>query len=111
MHLAALRIDTFHNVLDHAVLAGRIHGLEDQQHRPAVLRIELLLKIGQALDSFGEQVLGFLLVDGELAGVGGIPFFDSEFVGVIDTILFCELGKAHAVPLASVIGRRGVAAD
>ena len=37
MHLAALRIDARHHVLDDAVLAGRIHRLEDHQHRPAVL--------------------------------------------------------------------------
>ena len=31
-HLAALRIDPGHDVPDGAVLAGRVHPLEDQQH-------------------------------------------------------------------------------
>ena len=39
-HLAALRVDAGHDVLDGAVLAGRIHGLEDQQHRVAVGRVQ-----------------------------------------------------------------------
>src|SRR5579863_8802585 len=29
-HLAALRIDPGHHMLDHAILAGSVHGLEDQ---------------------------------------------------------------------------------
>ena len=32
MHLAALRIDAGHHVLDDAVLAGRVHPLEHQEH-------------------------------------------------------------------------------
>ena len=44
VHLAALRIDARHHVLDRAVLAGRVHRLEHREHRPAVLRVELLLQ-------------------------------------------------------------------
>src|SRR5262249_52377012 len=44
MHLAALRIEPGHHMLDDAVLAGGVHGLEDDQNRPAVMRIELLLE-------------------------------------------------------------------
>ena len=36
-HLAALRIDAGHHVLDRAVLAGGVHRLEDEQQRPRVL--------------------------------------------------------------------------
>src|SRR5208337_5684174 len=32
VHLATLRVDAGHNVLDGSILTGRIHGLEDQQH-------------------------------------------------------------------------------
>ena len=35
--LAALRVDAGHDVLDGAVLAGGVHGLEDQQHGPAIV--------------------------------------------------------------------------
>jgi hypothetical protein len=41
VHLAALRIDPRHHVLDRAVLAGGVHRLEDQQHAPLVLGVEL----------------------------------------------------------------------
>jgi hypothetical protein len=45
--LAALRIDARHNVLDGAVLAGGVHGLKDEQHGPAILRIERVLQLGE----------------------------------------------------------------
>ena len=43
-HLAALRIDAGHHVLDGAVLAGRIHRLKNQQHGIAVGGVEKLLQ-------------------------------------------------------------------
>ena len=46
--LAALRVDAGHDVLDGAVLAGGVHGLEDEQHRPLVLRVELVLAVRPA---------------------------------------------------------------
>ena len=39
-HLAARRIDAGKQGVDRAVLAGGVHGLEDQQQRMAVLRVE-----------------------------------------------------------------------
>ena len=72
MHLAALRIDAGHHVLDRAVLAGRVHRLEHGEHRPAVLRVELLLQRGEPLDAVGEHRLGVGLLDVEPAGVGRI---------------------------------------
>ena len=72
MHLAALRIDAGHHVLDDAVLAGRIHRLEHDQHRPAVLRVEPLLQIGEALDVRLEHLLGLVLVDIEACGVARV---------------------------------------
>src|SRR5262249_16096035 len=44
VHLAALRVHAGVDVLDRAVLAGGVHGLEDQEERPAVLRVELVLE-------------------------------------------------------------------
>ena len=60
--LAALRIDPRHHVLDRAVLAGRVHRLEDQQQRVGVLRIQLLLLFRQLGDTLVKQFSGFLLV-------------------------------------------------
>ena len=38
-------------MLDRAVLASRVHRLEDQQHRPAVLRVEPVLEIREHVDT------------------------------------------------------------
>ena len=76
MHIAALRIHALHHVLDHAVFAGRVHGLENQQHRPAILRVEPFLQLGQAFDPFGQEVLGLFLFDVEIVGVARIPILE-----------------------------------
>src|SRR5688572_29610520 len=44
-------------MLDGAVLARGIHGLEDNQHRPTVLCIEFFLELGQLLNSGGKAFL------------------------------------------------------
>ncbi len=41
--LASLRIDPGHHVPDRAVLSGSVHGLENQQYRIAIGRVEKLL--------------------------------------------------------------------
>ena len=46
-HLAALRIDPGHHVLDGAVLSGGIHRLKDQQDGVAVGGVEQLLARAQ----------------------------------------------------------------
>jgi len=46
--LASLRVDARHDVLDRAVLAGGIHRLEDEEHGPAVLGVELVLSSASA---------------------------------------------------------------
>jgi len=51
VHLASLRVDARHHVLDRAVLAGGVHRLKDEQQRPAVLRVETVLQRGQRLDA------------------------------------------------------------
>ncbi len=57
VHLAALRVHARHDVADGAVLARRVHRLEHAQQRPAVLRVELVLLLGQPLHAVGEHLL------------------------------------------------------
>src|SRR4029079_15850211 len=109
MHIASLRIYALHDVLDDTVLARRVHRLENQQHRPAILRVEPLLQLGQALDPFLQEVLGLLLLDIEVVGIAGIPILEMAFVGIVHTIEFGELGEAHAMSLRSIIGPPGSA--
>src|SRR5258708_6848497 len=66
MDLAALRVDAVEYRLDGTVLAGRIHALQDQQHRPAVLRVKFFLKILQAFPVGFEDLLGLVLVEAAL---------------------------------------------
>ena len=54
MHLATLRVDLRHHVLDDAVFSRRIQSLQDDQDRPAVLGIEPLLQIAEALGPLGK---------------------------------------------------------
>ena len=60
--LAALRVDARHHVADGAVLAGRVHRLEDQQQRARVLGVELALLFRQAANAFREQRRRILFV-------------------------------------------------
>ena len=57
MNLAALRINARHDVLDGAVLPGRIHRLENEQDRPFILGIELVLQFGQGEHAGGKRFL------------------------------------------------------
>ena len=72
MHLAAHRIETVEHVLDDAALARCIHALQDDQHRPFVLRVEPLVQIDKMLGVAGHDLLGFVLADLEPAGIGGV---------------------------------------
>src|ERR1700733_15105476 len=56
-HLATLWIDPGHHVLDGAILSGRIHRLEDQQHGMAVRRVQELLQRTQLSYVLVEQLL------------------------------------------------------
>src|SRR6266478_2315323 len=66
MDLAALRVDARKYRLDGTVLAGRIHALQDQQHRPAVLRVKFFLKIAQAFSVGLEDLFRLVLVEAAL---------------------------------------------
>ncbi len=59
--LAALRVDAGHDVLDHAVLAGRVHRLKDQQQGVPVVRVEQILALGELPDVCLKQRPIFLL--------------------------------------------------
>jgi len=56
-HLAALRIDAGHHVLDRAILSGRVHRLKDHQHGEAVGCVEQLLQRAQPRDMLCQQFL------------------------------------------------------
>ena len=80
--LAALRIDAVEDRLDRAVLAGRVHALEDQQQRPAVLRIELLLEIAEPLAVGVEDLFRRVLVEPAL--LIRLVRLEMEFAGTVD---------------------------
>ena len=56
-HLAALRIDARHHMFYGAILAGRIHGLEDQQYRVAIGSVLQLLQLAQFGNVFRQHFL------------------------------------------------------
>ena len=83
--LYPLGIEAAHHVFDRAVLASRIHGLENQQQSVPVLRVEAVLEFGHLFHVFPEQ---------------GEPFFLAQpavLVGV-------ECGDGKAAFLGEAIG-------
>ena len=93
VHLAALRIEAAHHMLDDAVLAGRVHRLKHDQNRPVVSRIKSLLQILETLDAFLEKILRMVLREAERfvrIGVG-----DTELVGLVDPKAFGDVGEIH----------------
>ena len=69
-------------MLDGAVLPRGVHGLEDQQHRPAILRVEHVLQLGERLDADLQRLLGARLVLRlEPSGVAGIDVLQAELAG------------------------------
>jgi len=90
-HLATLRVDAGHDVLDGTVLAGGVHGLKDEQHRPGVLRIENVLQLGQGFDAHLQDFLGARLVlRFEWTGVRGINILQPECLAVGDAVGLAE---------------------
>jgi hypothetical protein len=55
-------------VSDRTVLAGRVHSLEHHEERPAVLGVETLLELLQALEVRTPHVRGSRLVEARRAG-------------------------------------------
>ncbi len=107
-HLATLRIDARHDVLDGAVLAGRIHRLKHQQQRPAVLGVEHVLLLGEPLGAALEQIRRVVLVEIEAAGVGGIEILQAKALALgnaerVDVVLDAleDLVSCHDASLSS----------
>ncbi len=95
-------------MLDRAVLAGGVHRLEDEQHRPAVLRVKLVLLLGQPLDAAREQLLRAGLVLGaELARVGRIEILEPEALALDDPVRLDEAANGGNDVLARHAGSRG----
>jgi hypothetical protein len=92
-HLAALRVDARHHVLDRPVLAGGVHRLEDQEHAPLVLRVEPVLQLGQELDA-SPEVLDGLLLRLDPARVVRVEVAEAEALAVRDAERLDELGDA-----------------
>ena len=86
-HLAALRIHARHHVLDRAVLAGGVHRLEDEQHGPAILRVEPVLQLREGGAPENERLLrARLLLGAQAAGVARIGVLQRESASMIDAI-------------------------
>ena len=62
-YVAALRIDAGHHMGNHAVLPRRVEPLQDDEDRPLVLGIELVLQGAETLGTLSEQRLGLVDVD------------------------------------------------
>ena len=76
MHPATLGIDTAHNVFDGRVLAGGIHGLEQNEYALAALGIELILKLSHPHRVLGAKLLvlgAFRLIDPRSSRALGEP--------------------------------------
>ena len=71
-HLAALRIDARHDMLDRAVLARGVHRLKHQQQRPSILGVEHILLFRKPLGALAEQFGGLAFVQGEATRVSRV---------------------------------------
>jgi hypothetical protein len=83
-HLASLRIDARHHVLDGAVLAGRIHRLEQKQQGPAVLRVGHVLLFREPLGAASEKFGRLALAQLQAAGVSRIDAVEAKALALGD---------------------------
>jgi hypothetical protein len=76
-------------VLNSSVFAGCIHRLKDQEQRPLVLGVELILQFGEARDSCYQRFLrsGFVFLS-ELKGVIRIDIFQAKVLAFGDAKRF-----------------------
>ena len=81
VNVTSLRIHAGHDVLDHAILASGVHSLEDDQDRPAILRIEFLLQVVEHAFARIEYTLRVLFVFHPGRG-SGIPVFQSKLLSL-----------------------------
>src|SRR5713226_45906 len=85
MHVAALRIHAGHHVFDRAVLAGGVHALKNQQQRPHILRVQLLLHLREHLAALPQHALRVLLRFHSVR-VARIKILQPEFFAVCHAI-------------------------
>jgi hypothetical protein len=69
--LAALWIYARHDVLDCAVFARRVHSLEDEQQRPAILGVENVLLLREPFGSALKKLARLAFIQLEAARVAG----------------------------------------
>ncbi len=82
--LAALRIDARHDVLDRAVLAGCVHGLENEQQRPAILGVEDVLLLREPLGSALEELGGLAFLQLQTASVPRVEILQLKALALGD---------------------------
>src|SRR5262249_38977460 len=77
-HVNSLWIHARHDVLDRAVLAGGVHRLEDEQQRPAVLRVEHLLLLSEPLGPAPQEVGRLALLHPQAEGIARVDALQPE---------------------------------
>ena len=92
--LRALRVHARHDVLDDAILARRVHRLQNDEQGIVVLGVQPVLLLGQLLDAVGQQFSGLLLFD-QIARVAGIIVF-------LQADLFAGRYQQHIVQLINL---------
>jgi hypothetical protein len=81
--LAALWIDSRHDMFNGAVFSGGIQGLKNQQQRPLILGVQLVLQFREHLDAAGQRVFGSLFVlRFQLQRVSGVDVFEPKLAAV-----------------------------
>src|SRR6476660_755012 len=86
---ASLRVHARHDVLDHTILAGRVQALEDDQERPAVLRVEFLLQVAEHAFASVEYILRVLFAF-DSGRVSGVPILQTKLFALGYTKRFCK---------------------
>ena len=115
--LHALRVDTRHDVLDHRVLARRVHRLEDDEQRVPVARPQQLLRFGELRAPTRDRVLRPLLqlVRSEIgqfraAGPPRVPAGEAcRLAGSHDELVEKALPEVHSLPFYRIDVVRGLA--
>ena len=98
--LAALRIDAGHDVRHDAVLARRIHALQDDKDRPAPFRVKPLLQLAKPDKTRFES--GFRIVLRETVGVAWIDV--GELDGLVRPQKRFEISGFHT----RIFARKGL---
>jgi len=93
--LAALRVDSRHDVFDGAIFAGCIHRLKDHQHGPVALSVEQFLQLLETDDVLRQDRLGLFLVHLQIIGIRRIIIVQTKVPGIVDAVSFDELFAVH----------------